>query len=116
MPLSFQDRIVARQGDSIEELKNALANGESYDVAILDTVHSAEHVLGEFEYARQLVCPGGLILIHDAILASGTVRYALDRITEMGYGVTRLWTAEGGCQVDAGMGLAVIENRRYGSR
>jgi hypothetical protein len=37
---------------------------------------------------------------------------ALRRIEQVGYGVTRLWTAEAGIAEDDGLGLAVIENRR----
>ena len=87
-------------------------NGETYDAALLDSVHTAEHVLQEFEYARQLVCPGGLILIHDAVWKFGTVGDALRQIEKMGYGVVRLWTAEEGVPEDAGLGLAIIENRQ----
>lgn len=111
LPEALSDSIEARIGDSIELLRLAHSNGETYEAALLDSIHTAEHVLSEFEIARHLVCPGGLILIHDAVLPHGTVPLALDRIASMGYGVTRLWTAEGGDQADAGLGLAVIENR-----
>ena len=61
--------------------------------------------------AARLVSPGGLILIHDAVYAGGTVPAALRRIEDAGFGVTRLWTAETGVPEDDGLGLAVIENR-----
>jgi hypothetical protein len=43
--------------------------------------------------------------------AHGTVGEALQRIEAAGYGVVRLWTAEGGVCEDDRFGLAVIENR-----
>jgi cephalosporin hydroxylase len=92
-------------------MASALAAGEHYDAALLDSIHTAEHVWAEFELARQLVCPGGLILIHDVRYAHGTVEEALQRIEASGYGVVRLWTAEGGVCEDDRLGLAVIENR-----
>jgi predicted O-methyltransferase YrrM len=104
--------IEARQTGSIEGMGAALAAGERYDAAFLDSVHTAEHVWGEFELAAQLVCPGGLIVIHDAIYLGGTVQEALRRIEAAGYGVVRLWTAECGVPEDDHLGLAVIENRR----
>jgi hypothetical protein len=91
----------------------AIAGHESYQAALLDSIHTSEHVWAEFELARQLVCPGGLILVHDARCAAGTVAAALERIQAAGYGVARLWTAESGVREDSGLGLAVIENRVY---
>ena len=113
LPESIRKCILTRQGDSIEMLKAAVSQGESYHAAVLDTVHTSEHVLQEFEFARKLVCEGGLILIHDAIWEGGTVNDGLKVISRMGYGVARLWSAEHGDQEFAGMGLAVIENRVY---
>ncbi len=104
--------IVPRQVDILTGLQSALEQGETYHAALLDSQHTAEHILKEFSLATQLVCPGGLILIHDAVLPTGTVGRALDEITEQGYGVTQLWTAEDGAREDAGLGLALIENRR----
>jgi hypothetical protein len=92
-------------------MRTAIDNGESYQAALLDTIHTAEHVWAEFELASRLVCPGGLILVHDAIYDAGTVEGALARIQSAGYGVARLWTAEAGLAEDAKLGLAVIENR-----
>lgn len=112
LPESIQHCIEPRQEEGIAGLKLALANGETYDAALLDSVHTAEHVLQEFDCARQLVGVGGIILIHDAVWRFGTVETALEEIDRMGYGVVRLWTAETGCPEDAGLGLAVIENRQ----
>ena len=82
------------------------------DAIVLDSVHTAEHVWEEFQRAARLVCPGGLILIHDACYANGTVEGALQKIDRCGYGVTRLWAADGGVREDDRLGLAVIENTR----
>ncbi|RLS57109.1 MAG: hypothetical protein DWH91_05060, partial [Planctomycetota bacterium] len=112
LPIEMRQCIVPRQHDAIDGLQFALSSGESYHAALLDTVHTAEHVLREFELARQLVCPGGLILVHDAILRNSTVDQALDAIQRQGYGVSRLWTADQGTPEDDRLGLAVIENRQ----
>jgi hypothetical protein len=103
-----------RADDSLSGLKAALDAGERYEAALLDTLHTEEHVWAEFELASRLVCRGGLILIHDVTFAYGTVEAALRRIERAGYGVTRLWTAEGGVPEDDHLGLALIENRRRG--
>lgn len=112
LPTEMRQCIMPRQNDAFEGLRLALSSGESYQAALLDTVHTAEHVLQEFELARKLVCPGGLILVHDAILRNSTVGQALDAIQGQGYGVTRLWTADQGAPEDDRLGLAVIENRQ----
>ncbi len=112
LPDAIRRTIVPRQVDVLAGLQAALDRGETYQAALLDSLHTAEHVLQEFALATQLVCPGGLILIHDAILNTGTVGKALDQIADQGYGVVRLWTAEEGTREDAGLGLALIENRR----
>ncbi len=111
LPPLIRRCIVPRQTDAIDGLRAAIVDGETYHAALLDSVHTAEHVLREFELARQLVCPGGLILIHDPVLRTGSVGEALDIISEQGYGVVRLWTAEDGVREDDALGLAVIENR-----
>lgn len=112
LPPAMTACIEERRGDSLALMRQALAAGESYEAALLDSLHTAEHVWAEFELAAQLVCPGGLILIHDAQLANATVDKALRQIEAAGYGVTRLWMAEAGVRVDDNLGLAVIENRR----
>jgi predicted O-methyltransferase YrrM len=102
---------------SLEGMAAALAAGERYEAALLDSIHSEAHVWAEFQLAAQLVCPGGLILIHDVRYVHGTVEQALKRIEAAGYGVVRLWTAALGIAEDDGLGLAVIENRfREGER
>jgi cephalosporin hydroxylase len=103
--------IEPRQTGSLEGMRAALEAGEVYDAALLDTLHTAEHVWAEFELACRLVCPGGLILIHDPLYKGGTVEGALQRIEQAGYGVVRLWSAERGVREDDHLGLAVIENR-----
>lgn len=112
LPPPVRDCIEARSIDSLAGMRQSLARGERFQAALLDTLHTAEHVLLEFELARRLVCPGGLILIHDAVYKHGTVGQALSELQRRGYGVVRLWTADDGVQEDDGLGLAVIENRR----
>jgi predicted O-methyltransferase YrrM len=112
LPERFRACIESRQCDSLEGMRAALAAGERYEAALLDSLHEEEHVWAEFQLASRLVCPSGLILIHDAIYATGTVARALDRIEAAGYGVVRLWAAEGGQAEDDRLGLAVIENHR----
>lgn len=112
LPEKLSACIEARATGSLEGMAAALEAGERYDAALLDSIHTEEHVWAEFQLAAQLVCQGGLILIHDARYAFGTVEQALRRIEAAGYGVVRLWTAEGGVCQDDRLGLAVIENRR----
>jgi predicted O-methyltransferase YrrM len=115
LPENFRACIEARSIDSIAGMQAALKAGEQYEVALLDSLHEAEHVWAEFQLATDLVCPGGLILIHDAIYAGGTVPRTLTRIEEAGYHVVRLWAADGGAAEDDHLGLAIVENRRNGS-
>ena len=112
LPETTAQCIEPRAMGSLEGMKEAIARGERFDAALLDSIHTEEHVWEEFRLAAKLVCPGGLILIHDARYVGGTVELALQRIEQSGYGVTRLWTAECGVQEDDGLGLAIIENRR----
>jgi len=88
----------------------ALDAGETYEAALLDSLHTGEHVWAEFQLATRLVCAGGLILIHDPIYAGGTVHEALGRIQAAGYNVVRLWAAASGEPEDDHLGLAIIEN------
>jgi len=111
LPSAIGACIEQREAGSVEGMNAAIAAGESYHAALLDSIHSEEHVWQEFKLATRLVCAGGLILIHDAWFAGGTVERALRRIEALGYGVTRLWTAESGIKEDDHLGLAVIENR-----
>lgn len=111
LPPEIQAPIEARAVDAVAGMTAALAAGERYEAALLDSIHSEEQVWAEFEIARQLVCPGGLILIHDPLYVHGTVDLAIARIEAAGYGVVRLWAAEGGVKEDDHLGLAVIENR-----
>ncbi len=112
LPARFRGCIEPRLVDAIEGMEQAIAAGEEYDAVLLDSLHTAEHVWEEFQRAVRLVSPGGLILIHDACYANGTVEGALSRIDAIGYGVTRLWAADSGAREDDRLGLAVIENRR----
>jgi predicted O-methyltransferase YrrM len=112
LPNNFRECIETRSVDSIAGMQAAIDAGEQYEAALLDSLHEAEHVWAEFQLAAQLVCPGGLILIHDAIYKAGTVPEALARIETAGYHVVRLWAAERGAAEDDHLGLAVVENRR----
>lgn len=111
LPAMMSVCIDQRTSGSLEGMGSALAAGERYDGALLDSDHSAEHVWAEFELATRLVCSGGLILIHDARFVGGEVPQTLERIERAGYGVARLWTADSGMCEDNDLGLAVIENR-----
>jgi hypothetical protein len=91
-----------------------LADGEQFDAALLDSLHTEEHVWAEFQLASRLVCPGGLILVHDVRTLHSTVEVALRRIEQAGYGVARLQAAESGDLEDDRLGLALIENRCKG--
>lgn len=112
LPDPLRACIEPRSSDAIKGMKNALENDEIYDAVLLDSIHKEAHVWKEFQLAVKLVCPGGLILIHDAILENSTVGKALRRIEDAGYNVVQLWTAKGGVREDNRLGLAVIENRR----
>lgn len=112
LPASMRDCIEPRAVGSLEGMAEAVERSESFDAALLDSIHTEEHVWQEFQFAARLVCPSGLILIHDPRLVGGTVEAALERIESEGYGVARLWCAAGGVSEDDGLGLALIENRR----
>jgi predicted O-methyltransferase YrrM len=111
LPEAMHACIELRTTGSLEGMTTALRAAECYDAALLDSVHTEEHVWAEFQLAAQLVCTGGLILIHDVNYVHGTVEQALQRIEAAGYGVVRLWSAECGVCEDDRLGLAVIENR-----
>ncbi|MFP5261566.1 MAG: NPCBM/NEW2 domain-containing protein [Blastocatellia bacterium] len=112
LPEAFRACIHPRKVGSIEGMQLALESGERYDAALLDSIHTEEHVWAEFQLAAQIVRPNGLILIHDVCYALGTVQGAIDRIEDAGYGVVRLWTAEDDSAEDDHLGLGLIENRR----
>jgi predicted O-methyltransferase YrrM len=114
LPPNISACIRARQIDSLQGMRQAIDNGEEFDAALLDSIHTAEHVWAEFQLATRLVSPGGLILIHDARYTGGTVPLALQQIEQAGYNVVRLWCASSGIQEDDGLGLAVIENNLRG--
>jgi len=107
----IRDRIETRRVEAIAGLSQALAAGETYEAAFLDSTHNADHVWDEFLLAIQLVCKGGIILIHDPNYRGGNVGKAIERIERAGFGVVRLWEADGGVRADDHLGLAVIENR-----
>lgn len=98
--------------DGVEGMNKCLDAGQTYHAALLDSIHEREHVVSEFQLASQLVCSGGLILIHDSRWEHGSVGQALDEIESAGFPVVRLWEASDGVPQDDNLGLAVIENRR----
>lgn len=99
--------IARRQAESHLLMLGAYRDSEiDHNPALARTVE--EHVWAEFQPAAQLVCPGGLILIHN--VRYGAVEKALQRIEAAGCGVVRL--AECGECEDDQLGLAVIENSR----
>jgi hypothetical protein len=85
---------------SLEGMAAALQSGERYEGALLDSIHSEEQVWAEFQFAAQLVCPCGLILVHDPRYSLGTVEQAIIRVEAAGYNVSRLWAAESGVAED----------------
>lgn len=109
LPEQMRTCIEQRRVDSIDGLRAALTSGERYDAALLDSVHTEEHLSAELELASKLVRPGGPILAHD-----WRVYPDLDRVLvnaeRAGLGVVRLLT-EGGEEEDSRLGLAIIENR-----
>jgi predicted O-methyltransferase YrrM len=111
----MRECIESRAMCSLEGMAEAISRNESFDAALLDSIHTVEHVWEEFQLAARLVCPNGLIIIHDARFVGGTVELGLQRIEAAGYGVTRLWCAAGAVSEDDGLGLALIENRRKGN-
>ena len=104
--------IEQRRVDSLEGLRRALADGERYDAALLDSVHTEAHLSAELELALQLVRRGAPILVHDW-RAFADVDRALIAAERAGHGVVRL-LAPGGEEEDAGLGLAIVENRGAG--
>jgi hypothetical protein len=102
--------IDARRGDSVAGLRKALAAGETFDAALLDSLHTEEHLGAELALALQVVQPGGLVLVHDSRWIPDVGR-VLRRAEEEGYGVVRLLSAESGVAEDGGLGLALVENR-----
>lgn len=111
LPKEMRAAIELRPLDCLTGMRQAIKDGEHYDLVLLDSIHSAEHVWEEFQLASALVNPGGLILIHDVRYRGGTVAVALEKIEQAGFGVTRLWCSDSGIAEDDELGLAVIENR-----
>jgi predicted O-methyltransferase YrrM len=110
LPGPMRDAIEPRRIDSIDGMRAALVAGERYDAALLDSLHTEEHLWGELEIAARLVPPGAPILTHDWRWEEGVQR-VLDRARAAGYGVVRL-VGPGGVEEESGLGIAVIENRR----
>jgi predicted O-methyltransferase YrrM len=110
LPRRMRDCVDARAVDSLEGMRALLDAGARFDGALLDSLHTGEHLAAELELAHRLVCPGGPIVVHDtrwlpelAAVLAGEQR--------AGYGVARLLAGDGCVEEDDGLGLAVIENR-----
>lgn len=112
LPGRMEECIEARAVDSIAGMRAALDAGERYDAALLDSIHTAEHLGAELELAHELVCQGGLILVHDGAWVEG-VAQVLERAQRDGYGVARLLAADCGVAEEDGLGIAVVENRLH---
>lgn len=110
MPSQVESCIHAVKGDTLEVLDEYINAGERVDLVLIDSKHETEHVWQEFQRAKRLVKPGGLILAHDVLLGDGEVDVALRRIEASGYGVSRLWSSPEIKAADNGLGLAVIVN------
>ena len=109
LPDALGSCIEQRPVDSVDGLRAALAAGERYDACLLDSLHTEEHLSAELELASRLVRPGGPMLLHDW-RALAEVERVVAAAERAGHGVVRL-LAEGGAEEEAGLGLAVVENR-----
>jgi predicted O-methyltransferase YrrM len=114
LPPAIRAVIDERREDSIAGMHALLPTGERFDAALLDSDQSEAHVWAEFELARELVVADGLILVHDANSIPDVIA-TLGRIEQSGFGVTRLMASRAGNREEAGLGLAVIENRLRGA-
>jgi hypothetical protein len=101
LPERMRACIEQRPVDSLEGMRDAIDRGERYDGALLDSLHTEEHVAAELELALQLVEPGGLVLVHDW-RAIPAVDAALD-----GHPVVRLLGGGVAAEED-GLGLAAV--------
>ena len=56
-------------GDSLIKMQDLPT--KSFDLIFLDSYHGLEQVRGEFKIAETLICPNGLICIHDYFSSDG---------------------------------------------
>jgi hypothetical protein len=100
--------IEQRPVDSLVGMREALERGERYDAALLDSIHTDDHVAAELELelALELVEAGGLVLVHDWHASSG-VDAALARAEMDGRHVVRL-LGGGAVAEDDRLGLAAV--------
>jgi hypothetical protein len=110
LPGPMRHAIEPRRVDSIAGLRAAVDAGERYDAALLDSLHTEEHLWAELELATRLLPAGAPILTHDWRWEDGVQR-VLSRAAAAGYGVVRL-VGPGGVEEESGLGIALIENRR----
>jgi predicted O-methyltransferase YrrM len=113
LPKPIRSVIEERRYDGIVGMSELVESGNHFHAALLDSIHTTEHVMKEFRLVTQLVCEGGIILIHDPLWRGGTVGQAVDDISKDGYRVVTLWSAEEGLSQDDRLGLALVENRRF---
>jgi predicted O-methyltransferase YrrM len=98
--------IEQRPVDSLTGMREALEAGERYDAALLDSLHTEEHVAAELELALALVEPGGLVLVHDW-RAISAVDAVLTRADSKGRPLVRL-LGGGSVAEDDGLGIAAV--------
>jgi hypothetical protein len=109
LPESMRGCIDARRIDSHEGMRGAVAAGEMYDGALLDSLHTEEHLFGELTLAQHLVRAGGPIVVHDWRALPEVDRALVRAQSELGFHVVRL-LAEGGVEEDAGLGIAIAQH------
>jgi cephalosporin hydroxylase len=102
----MRDCIEQRPVDSLAGMREAIERGERYDAALLDSVHTEEHVAAELELALELVEPGGLVLVHDW-RAISAVDAALVQAEADGRRIVRL-LGGGAVAEDDRLGLAAV--------
>jgi predicted O-methyltransferase YrrM len=106
LPAAMRACIEQRPVDSLAGMREALERGERYDAALLDSVHTEDHVGAELELALELVEAGGLVLVHDW-RAISAVDAALARAEADGRHVIRL-LGGGSVAEDDRLGLAAV--------
>lgn len=109
LPAGMRACIEQRPVDALAGMREALEHGERYEAALLDSLHTEEHVAAELELALELVEPGGLVLVHDW-RAISAVDAALTRVEAEGRPVVRL-LGRGTVAEDDGLGLAAVAAR-----
>lgn len=110
LPEPMRACLEPRAVDSHVGLRQAIERDERFDAALLDSVHTEEHLWAEIQLASRLVRPGGLMIAHDW-RCMDEIQRALVRAEAAGFSVVRLLGGVG-VDEDAGLGLALFENRQ----